>query len=250
MRSAGIDLSTDPRKTGVATIEWRRDSAVLTSLALGADDDNLVALIDGADKSGIDCPLGWPSPFVDYVVAHRAGGQKLTVPETRRSLLLRTTDRHTIERTGVRPLSVSADRIGATAMRCAALLSRLTQAGAAVDRSGIDGPVVEVYPAAALRIWGLPHQGYKGPTSTNTAVRDELVRRCEAQMPWLDLGDHTALCRTSDDALDAVVCAVLAGLAHQGLCEPVPPDALPEARTEGWIALPSAERSGQRFPTP
>ncbi|WP_281398007.1 hypothetical protein [Actinomadura alba] len=26
-----------------------------------------------ADKAGIDCPLGWPDAFVDFVTAHRAG---------------------------------------------------------------------------------------------------------------------------------------------------------------------------------
>lgn len=36
---------------------------------------------------------------------------------------------------------------------------------AGVDRSGA-GPVVEVYPAASLKLWGLPHQGYKRQANT------------------------------------------------------------------------------------
>lgn len=239
MRSGGIDLSTTAKKTAVAEITWHGDDATLTSLTVGADDDDLVDLIGRVDKTGIDCPLGWPVAFVDFVSAHRSGGRGLVVPETRRPLLLRATDLHTTDRAGVRPLSVTADRIGATAMRCAVLLFRLVSDGAAVDRSGAAGPVVETYPAAALKIWRLPHQGYKGRSPGNTAVRADLVEQLEAQLPWLDLGDRSGLCRTSDDALDAVVCAVVAGLALRGLCDPVPAHAFDDAQAEGWIALPS-----------
>ncbi|MCK0118313.1 DUF429 domain-containing protein [Isoptericola sp. S6320L] len=240
MRSGGIDLSTDPRKTGVATIDWHADGARLTDVALGADDDDLVALVDRADRTGVDCPLGWPTAFVDYVVAHRDGGLDLDVPLSRAPLLLRATDRYVVERVGVRPLSVSAERIGATAMRCAAVLSRLVRAGTVVDRTGGSGAVVETYPAAALKIWGLPYRTYKGSSAEAGTVRARLLEELAASVPWLDLGGHEPFCLDHDDALDAVVCALVAGLVLHGRCEPVPPDAVQDARTEGWIALPPA----------
>ncbi|GAA1992229.1 DUF429 domain-containing protein [Isoptericola halotolerans] len=242
MRSGGIDLSTDPRKTGVATIEWYTHGARLASASLGADDDSLVELIDHADRTGIDCPLGWPTAFVDYVVAHRDGGLDLDVPPTRAPLLLRATDRHVVRKAGVRPLSVSAERIGSTAMRCAALLSRLVEAGTAVDRTGGSGAVVETYPAAALKIWQLPFRSYKGRTTEAQAVRAKLVEGLATALPWLDLGGHENVCREHDDVLDAVVCALVAGLVLLDRCDPVPPDAVQEARTEGWIALPPVIR--------
>jgi len=46
-------------------------------------------------------------------------------------------------------------------MRAAGLLSVLAQQDQSVDCAG-DGRVVEVYPAAALKCWHLPHNKYKG----------------------------------------------------------------------------------------
>lgn len=75
-------------------------------------------------------------------------------------MAFRTTDAAVRELTGQRliPLSVAADRIGHTAMRCASLLAALASGGMQVDRVGT-GLVVEVYPAASLWSWQLPHRG-------------------------------------------------------------------------------------------
>jgi hypothetical protein len=51
------------------------------------------------------------------------------------------------------PLSVATNRIGLAATRCAGLLARLAADGRPVDRAGT-GVVVEVYPAAALKLAG------------------------------------------------------------------------------------------------
>ncbi|MDO8151164.1 DUF429 domain-containing protein [Isoptericola sp. b408] len=240
MITAGIDLSANPRKTGVATIEWSDDDARVTALAVGEHDDAaLCDVVRAAATTGIDCPIGWPDAFVDYVVAHRDGGHDLVIPETRRPLTYRATDLHVWQRTGVRPLAVSAERIGAAAMRCAAILAMLTRSGTVVDRAG-DGPVIEVYPAAALKIWGLPHRGYKGRDPQSSRARADLVDHLAIAFPWLDLDTFAPLCRDTDDALDAVLCAVIAGLARQGRCEPVPADLRDLASREGWIVLPRA----------
>lgn len=240
MRTAGIDLSANPRKTGVATIAWRDGSATVTSVQVGRHDDAaLCDVIRNGDCTGIDCPLGWPDAFVDYLVTHRAGGSDIVVPPDRRPLTYRTTDLHVWERTGVRPLTVSADRIGAAAMRGAAILATLTRSGTVVDRSG-RGPVVEVYPAAALQIWGIPRRGYKGRDPGAVATRSDLVSRLGTRFPWLELSGFEQSCRDSDDALDAVLCAVIAGMARRGSCETVPDDTRDVASREGWIMLPLA----------
>ncbi|WP_433185959.1 DUF429 domain-containing protein [Actinoallomurus sp. CA-150999] len=88
----------------------------------------------------------------------------------RRNLALRLTDRVVHDRTGLTPLSVSADRIGHAALRLAALLARLARAGRPVDRSGT-GVVVEVYPAASLRLWGLPHRRPEDGRARDREVR-------------------------------------------------------------------------------
>lgn len=237
--TAGIDLSADPKKTGVATLEWAGDSATVTSLAVGGHTDaDLAELIQGVDKAGIDCPLGWPIAFVDYLIAHRDGGRDLVVPPTRHPLTNRATDLHLRAVVKLQPLSVSADRIGAAAMRCAAILSGLTRLDVEIDRTGRSGPVVEVYPAAALKLWGLPHQGYKGREAANARRRADLVRMAGDVLPWLHLGEYAELCEETDDAFDAVLCAAISGLVLRGQAEEIPVEHLEAAAIEGWIALP------------
>jgi Protein of unknown function (DUF429) len=77
------------------------------------------------------------------------------------------------EETGVDPLSVSSNLLAICAMRCAHLLVELAGEGA-LDRTGA-GLVAEVYPAAALRQWGLDPRGYKGTKPEKVAKRQELV---------------------------------------------------------------------------
>ena len=245
MRTAGVDLAADPAGTAVACLEWSATGAIVRQLEVPADDDAIVALAGPAEKVGIDCPLGWPDDFVTFVSAHRDGvvpiPEGLEPRQWRRRLAWRHTDEVTRRLTGLVPLSVSADRIGHTAMRCAALQTRLAGAGRSVDRSGA-GAVVEVYPAASLKVWGLPWRGYK--TTRNQAVLGTVVDRLQQAAPWLDLGGHEQLCRRSDHALDAVVAALSARAAvRDQVCRPDEGE-LPAARTEGWIAIPTGPLAG------
>lgn len=82
---------------------------------------------------------------------------------------------------------MAADRVGRTAVRAAGLLSGLAERGRPIDRAG-DGSVVEVYPAASLKIWGLTHHWYKN--RDGQPVREALLRALTAQAPWLDLGEY------------------------------------------------------------
>jgi hypothetical protein len=134
-----------------------------------------------------------------------------------------------------RPLSVAADKLGVTAMRCAHLLSTWAAAGSSVDRTG-RGTLVEVYPAGALVRWGLNGGGYKGGDG---APLQALVRRvCEA-LPCLELSeDDRQLCERDDDAFDALVAALVARAAHLGLTNGPPPSLQAQAAEEGWIHLP------------
>ncbi|WP_329086636.1 MULTISPECIES: DUF429 domain-containing protein [unclassified Streptosporangium] len=246
MLTIGVDLAAEADRTAVAWIDWSADGARVRDLKIQADDDLIVEAIKSADKAGIDCPLGWPDKFIDFIAAHRAG--HVEVPSGiaginwRRELALRVTDQVTSE-LALRPLSVSADRIGHTAMRCAALLADLAQQGQPVDRSGT-GVVVEVYPAASLKCWGLPHKGYK--RLANRGGLAELVDELQRAAPWLDLGVHEQICRASDDAIDAVIAALIARAASQGLVTVPAPDQVCSARSEGWIALPTGPLSDLR----
>jgi Protein of unknown function (DUF429) len=153
-------------------------------------------------------------------------------------LRLRATDLDTLQRAGwPAPLSVSTDRIGVCAIRCARLLTALLDGR--VDRTG-GGLAVEVYPAAALRLWGLPARGYKGPSPTNAGRRAGLVDAfLAAAAPWLAVESAEArLMRGSDHAFDALVAAVVARARLLGRTAPIPSGSLEAAQAEGWIHLP------------
>ena len=249
MRVAGVDLAAEAAGTAVAVMRVEAGGSgggrvALESLRLGADDDALLAATRDARLIGIDCAFGWPVDFVEFVGRH-ASGQRLPDSDAgdlawRRRLAYRETDRVVTERTGARPLSVATDRLGMTALRCAVLLDRLADDGRVVDRSGEHpSAVVEVYPAMALRVWGLTRPGYKLAPDARTALIDDLGRAA----PWLDLGlelgEHRTLMTTSADALDAVLAALVA-LAHErGASIPPAADQRDWARVEGWIAIPT-----------
>lgn len=240
MLTVGVDLAAEAARTAVAWLDWQAGRARLDRVVVRADDDLVVEAVLGAGKAGLDCPLGWPDRFVDFVSAHRAG--HVRVPEGlagrvwRRDLALRVTDQVVHEQTGLTPLSVSADRIGHATMRCAGLLAELARRGRTVDRRG-GGAVVEVYPAACLKRWELPYWGYK--RAADLAALGRLVDRLLEAAPWLDLGGYEQVCRASDDATDAVVCALAARAAALGLVTVPTADQAGAAGTEGWIALPT-----------
>jgi predicted nuclease with RNAse H fold len=240
--TVGVDLAAEPANTAVVRIRWAAGAAEVQALTVGADDAMLVDLITAADKAGIDCPLGWPQRFVEFVGQHQAGVFVAPVDiagkDWRRRLALRETDLATRAVTGLIPMSVAADRIGLAAMRCAGLLARLAAAGQPVDRAG-SGVVVEVYPAAALKHWGLPYRRYKG--TANAAVRHQLVDLLAAQAPSLRLGEFNQACRRSDHALDAVIAGLNARAAALRRATGPPAEHAAAAQTEGWIALPTTE---------
>jgi predicted nuclease with RNAse H fold len=238
VRTVGVDLAAEPKKTAVAVVDWRDGHAVVDSVAVGQTDAEIIERVVAADKAGIDCPLGWPEPFVDFLIAHRDG--KPVAPNdiaARRTLAYRTTDLVLKAESGVLPLSVAADLIGHTAMRAAGVLSELAARGQPVDRSGA-GVVIEVYPAAALRFWGHYRPRYKGPGSRT--VRGELVTEVFAALPELQIeATDLALCRQSDDAFDAVLCALIARAAALGRTRRPDASQAKAAAAEGWIAVPT-----------
>ncbi|MGW0042508.1 DUF429 domain-containing protein [Rhodococcus sp. NPDC003348] len=241
MRTVGVDLAAEPGKTAVATVDWRAGSARLVDLRLGAADADIVAAAAGAERIGIDAPFGWPDAFVDFIAAHHRRDHVrnlgLDTRPGRLPLVRRHTDRVVHAATGLVPLSVSADLIAHVAMRCAGLLADLGDAGHDVGR--VDGTVVEVYPAAALKRWGLPFRGYKG--MVNAPGLATLVRRFEEDVPGFDLGVHRGLCVVSDDAFDAVIAAVIARAAALGLTARPDPAERDVAEREGWIHFPTGD---------
>ncbi len=245
MITAGVDLATEPASTALATIQWTSTGASVLSVSLGVDDESIAEATMSVAVLGLDCPLGWPDDFLRFLQAHHGGHvvapQEVAGKEWRRRLAYRATDRAVWEASGLTPLSVAADRIGLTAMRAAGLLARLAAQKRPVDRAG-GGSVVEVYPAASLKLWGLPYRGYKG--TANRPQREALLTALTKAAPWLDLGTYADLCARSDDAVDAVIAAMTSrAAALSRTTVPADDTQREQARREGWIALPTGPLS-------
>ncbi len=236
MLTAGVDLASQPARTGLCVITW--DPAPrCVELTVGAGDDAIVAAAAAADRCGIDVPLGWPDDFVAAVAEHHAG-EDPGIPDDTERLRLRATDVWVWKHRGRRPLSVSTDLIGVTALRGVRLQNLVAaHTGEPIDRSGA-GLVAETYPAAALDAWALPANGYKRRTPASRARLADLaaavIDRFEVAMP----AAAAKLARTRHDAFDALVCAIVARLVANGGTEPPPPHLAAVARREGWIHVP------------
>jgi predicted nuclease with RNAse H fold len=239
----GIDLASQDKSTASCVVQWEAGRARVHPPCCPQSDDQLLEAVEAADVAGIDIPLGWPDSFVEVVAGYHAGRPWPDV--TPASLCYRATDVRVERRLRElsrwrRPLSVASDRIAIPAMRAARLLTRLAERGYAVDRSGA-GRLVEAYPAAALEIWGLPSRGYKGTkgAAVRAAIFAELERRTGGWLRLDAITRHT--CCGSDHALDALLAALIARAATQGLCERPPAGQMAMATREGWIALPSVD---------
>ena len=243
MRILGVDLAAQPASTGVVVLEPVDRGRWSAAVPGGeATDELLVELGAAAGMVGIDAPLGWPEPFVHAVSAH-LDHRPWPGTQDRRPLTHRRTDDVVVELGWGRPMSASADRLGSVAMR-GALLQREWAArwGAPEPRDGT-GPLAEVYPAAALRAWGIDSVGYKASgtkAAAAPAVRAGIVATLrDAAGSWLDLDGVAEAVVDSDHLLDALLSALVAVAVAQGAT--LGPRDAEERRLgaiEGWIHVP------------
>lgn len=175
VRILGVDLAAQAKKTGAVLLlpvddrRWQ-----VKEVEDSATDGALVAAATSVDAIGVDSPLGWPVAFVDAVTAHRDLSPWPGLPD-RATLTHRDTDRAVTEllrRKQIRirpPLSVSANTLGSVAMRCALLQRRWLDDIWGMSAADGTGPLVEVYPAAALAAWMIDCKDYKSPDRDKSA---------------------------------------------------------------------------------
>ncbi|MGZ4788683.1 MAG: DUF429 domain-containing protein [Terriglobales bacterium] len=233
MITTRIDLASQAEHTAECSIHWIDGRADVRTWKCGVTDDGIISTLAGSDKVGIDVPLGWPNAFVRAIYRHHA--KRSWRPARLANLRYRATDRFIVEKTRRWPLSVSTDLISVPALRAAAIVANFE--GFDLDRSG-SAKIVEVYPAAALRVWGFVASRYKG--ANRAAARIALVDSLRAETnSWLLGSDHCFDVAISDDnILDAFIAALVARAAVLNLVHPIPRRLRRAARTEGWIALP------------
>ena len=237
MITCGVDLSSQTTDTAVAVIDWSSSSPRVTQVEVGVDDEAILDAIAGSAAAAIAAPFGWPDAFVDFLVGNRAG----RLPEPRRVattsgrdlIMYRITDLRLREMLGLRLMASTASAIAPTTLRCAGILERLRERGVAPARGG-GGRVVEAYAPASLFAWGLDEPKYKTTPAARVRIVEQLARRLS-----LDLGSFRASIMESDDALDALVCALTARAVALGRWRrPIDPEETRHAPTEGWVCVP------------
>jgi predicted nuclease with RNAse H fold len=256
-RYVGIDLATEAKRTGVVIVEIEGSTAVAALPGEGfvADDRGLVEVIDRSTAVGLDSPLGWPDDFVSAVTAHRQSARWPTfehrsTDKIRESLRHRKTDLFVRSLDlGSTPLSVSSDLIGVVAMRGAWLQSAWAQKWGRLEPRDGSGRLVETYPAAALRAWGLlARRGvrYKGGgvgelREGQRSERARIMREIEEQThSWLRVPEALRIeAEASDHTLDAFICALVALAARAKVTHPMPEESREAALREGWIHVPN-----------
>lgn len=267
MLTVGVDLAKAPATTALCTVRWLEGAATVDVPVVGAEDTVVLAATaaPGVSAVAIDAPFGWPVAMVAAVASWRPGG-RWSAPKDAAFRLRRTdvvtaawtkaavTARRTAKEPGQRPvvpLSVSADKIAMAAWRCCALLEAFADRGSQIVTGALGAPfqadgrprVVEAYPAAALAMWGIPREGYKGTDDVAVGARRRILAAVEgAGAGWLrwEPGAREG-CVGTDHALDAFICALVARATALGLVESVPPLDQELAAAEGWIALPHGD---------
>jgi predicted nuclease with RNAse H fold len=263
MRTLGIDLASEETRTAACVIEWSSGKARIAALEVPVDDDLAVTLIEDADWTGIDAPFGWPDAAVAAVAAHHRGQRWPKPTPEDLDLRFRATDLAVRNETGIWPLSASSDRIAVPAWRCARILARITgsdERGGTHNASAADAPplpaidrlgrdqIVEVYPAAALHRWGLPHKGYKSSGNAEQKQKAKakrtplLAKLIDACGSWLQLDATTReRCEDNDDAFDALVASLVTRASALGKSDKPDAEQKQRAAREGWIHLPTSD---------
>ena len=241
----GVDCATQPNKVGLAKGHLEGEKLLIEFAkclqSWAAIDDQISQWIkeEGNCLLALDAPLGWPEPLGETLVPHKAGA---ALPESvdRDRMFYRETDRWIHGNIGKKPLAVGADKIACTAYAALSFLERLR------DKTGHKIPLawehkdvgkgkvaaIEVYPAATLKVCGLPHTGYKNKESAEEK-RKKIIEGLKEKMTLSGPEDVEKEMLANDDVLDAVVCVLAAAdFARKDAC---PPENRELAKKEGWI---------------
>jgi len=248
MQTVGVDLSVTRRRTAAVSVDWGDSSATVGEPVVAIGDEELASAVAGAEWVGISAPFGWPLAMVSALHAYGTTGSWPGVEKG--AFRYRRTDVFVhdllLEEVGrkVWPLSVSSDGIALRAWRLGRLREEVAErSGVKFDRSGGDG-VVEVFPGAALLLWGFERGVYRrGEGSSDEeavfGAREEFLSGLEAEAPWLKwAGDARAVCVANEDAVDGLICALVARAAGLGLTRRVSEEFADDGRREGWVHLP------------
>lgn len=252
MRTIGIDIAGENSPNGLCWITWSASNATILDLQVEKKwaIQRIATTVDAWRKTdpdthfGIDAPFGFPAAFSDAVSAMAVGRPRKQTGST----VWRFTEELILKKFGQKALSSITDQITNTvADRCYPLRQSLV-AGNCLDLVGYSTRIFEVYPRIALRFWALsspkvlPSYRTRGPLGN--PARWTILKNLGGIAPWLRIPDsrHRDLLISSDDAVDALVSAIVARVAAQKT-HPTAPAGLTQVEMqlvtqEGWIHVP------------
>ena len=102
------------------------------------------------------------------------------------------------------------------------------------------GLLVEAFPAAQLKAWGLPYQQYGDKSRTAIGLRKRIIEELRKRVEFAEVLAQRM--QESPDALDAVLSGFAGIAATTGTLAHNPE---PQAQSEGWIAIDG--RTGVRM---
>lgn len=231
----GLDAATQPERFGYAVAEKSPQRVRILNagvLKSHSSADALSVVIAPRLKRAtralvaIDAPLGWPASAGPALVGHSAGEQVKLHPDR---LFHRITDEFVQSKIKKRPLEVGASLIARAAYAALSALQRLREETRLplplVWAPSFDGiGVIEVYPGASLKVWGIEHDGYKKDPHIRHRISKQLSGRASGIVE---------LAIDPVDAFDAALC-VIAGADFLDGRVWLPEDAM-STRKEGWI---------------
>lgn len=268
----GIDCAAQTSTLGLARAELTGDgllvSGVCSEKYTHKIDEKISEWVKHCGSRGcllaLDSPLGWPAPMGHALVGHAAGEATqpseafLGANEVGRAanLLFRRNTDYVVEehlktpkRTSRPPFDVGADKIARVAHASLCFLARLRVAlkidiPLAWEPGAVDGvQVMEVYPAATLRVHGLMVEGYKSDKPKLRDICKKLER--EGVVQFETEGDRSEALKT-DHALDAVVCCLAAAdFVSRNVIRPRKHERT-LAEKEGWIWVARQKRQSKK----
>lgn len=238
MRFVGIDLAAQPNNTSACVLEWRKRPRVVEIRRSATDDWIISKASQSTTAIGIDSPFGWPISFVNFIHQKRVARHPRPLSASEAiGLKYRITDifvRNHFDSLGknIRPISVSTDKLGAVALRCARLVQCLEK------QHGGQCKIFEVYPAASLACWMTIEGSYKSNKNAQQSRENRAYILGELEMHGVDVSIFRDKFVNSDDDLDALVSALTAAVAFKERTYLPSADTLEVAKFEGWIHIP------------
>jgi len=261
MWTIGVDIASENSRTAICCIDWGGSGAKVVHLRVDKmTNKEIIEEIQTLRSAGQPCDIGIDAPFsfpISFLNAVQAMAKGKTPPGT--TDVWRLTEQYLKSHLSIQPLSSTASLITNTVTgRC--LPVRYALAGSAyTDLLGYTTRIFEVYPASALISWKVPVRAEKGePSYKQSGSAGDKARECvlkhlfgtstaSGSGSWLHVPSPSPmdlLCAT-DDAIDALVCALVAKIAgdpgrptEPAKTHPFTRAELKQIKQEGWIHVP------------